>query len=240
MTDGPVVVGVDGCHAGWFVVTREGGAAPKGRVVATFADVLTLPEHPTVIAVDVPIGLLDHGMRGGRVCDREARAILGWPRCCSVFSPPVRSTLGRAPYATALRANRRHGGIGISRQAFAIMRKIEEVDQAIVPADQDHVFEVHPEVCFAEMAGHAMRSAKSRAAGRAERVVALQGARDGFTDVEAFVKSCRMPGLVARDDVLDAMAACWSAARLATGNACALPSGEPPRDARGLAMQIWR
>lgn len=57
-------------------------------------DVLGLPEAPTVIAVDVPIGLLDVPARGGRLCDQHARHLLkGTPRTSRVFSSPVRRML---------------------------------------------------------------------------------------------------------------------------------------------------
>jgi predicted RNase H-like nuclease len=46
-------------------------------------------------------------------------------------------------------------------------------------------------------------------------------------------------GGVARDDILDAMAACWTAERIVSGEALCLPD-DPPRDARGLRMEILR
>jgi predicted RNase H-like nuclease len=41
------------------------------------------------------------------------------------------------------------------------------------------------------------------------------------------------------DDVLDACACCWTAQRIFEGAARRLPEGEPPRDRRGLRMEIW-
>jgi predicted RNase H-like nuclease len=48
----------------------------------------------------------------------------------------------------------------------------------------------------------------------------------------------RMAG-VAPDDVLDAHAVAWSAARVARDSAVCLPRKPAPRDARGLPMAIW-
>jgi predicted RNase H-like nuclease len=67
------VAGVDGYRHGWVVVL----AAPRmgvhsARVVATFLEVLSLPERPDVIAVDVPIGLLSVAKSGGRACERSS------------------------------------------------------------------------------------------------------------------------------------------------------------------------
>jgi predicted RNase H-like nuclease len=44
----------------------------------------------------------------------------------------------------------------------------------------------------------------------------------------------------APDDVLDALAACWSAERIHLGTAETLPIGSAPVDARGLRMEIRR
>jgi predicted RNase H-like nuclease len=48
----------------------------------------------------------------------------------------------------------------------------------------------------------------------------------------------RLPG-VSADDILDAHAVAWSAARVARDSAVCLPSRPAPRDARGLPMAIW-
>ncbi len=63
-------------------------------------------------------------------------------------------------------------------------------------------------------------------------------AAHGFTGVEAAIQSFRQ-NVAAIDDVLDSMAACWTAARVATGVAKRLPEGEPPVDSRGLRMEMW-
>ena len=47
-----------------------------------------------------------------------------------------------------------------------------------------------------------------------------------------------IPG-VSADDILDAHAVAWSAARVARDSAVCLPSRPAPRDARGLPMAIW-
>src|SRR6266700_814257 len=90
------VAGVDGCRAGWLVV--HGGRA---AVCTDFAEVLTALPDDAVVAVDMPIGLVDEHEPGGRAVDRAARARLGAKRS-SVFSPPPRCALeiGRAHVCT--------------------------------------------------------------------------------------------------------------------------------------------
>jgi predicted RNase H-like nuclease len=231
---GRFVAGVDGCRTGWVVALRDLGTQSLSvRWVANFTDVLALPEAPTFVAVDMPIGLLDAAAPGGRECDRQGRALLGSPRCSSVFTPPVRAALCATTHPTAHAMNRASSpaGIGVTLQAFGILRKLREVDDAMTPALQDRVFEVHPELSFLAMAGRPARHGKKKAAGRSERLALLAAA--GFSGVPARVTGA------APDDVLDAVAACWSAERLHLGTAARLPAEQPPRDARGLRMEIW-
>ena len=131
------VAGVDGCRGWWFVVLCDlsGAMQTVHRCVPCFQDVLRLPEQPEVIAVDMPIGLLDHAVPGGRECDRLARQLLGPGRASSVFPPPVRSALSNTTFASALAANRASStkAIGISQQCFGIFPKLLDVDAHMTP-----------------------------------------------------------------------------------------------------------
>jgi predicted RNase H-like nuclease len=233
------VAGVDGCKAGWFVVlmnTRTGKATH--RTVRSFADVIGLREAPKVIAVDMPIGLPDHAVHGGRACDREARALLGGSRASSVFSPPVRGALGAADYRAAAAANRISSpdGIGLSKQTWALMPKIAEVDREMSHELQRVVKEAHPELSFRELAGgHSPAAAKKTAWGMGARAELLRAA--GFGDPLALLEDA--PKGVAVDDVLDAAAVCWTARRVYDGAAVKVPVSAE-RDSRGLLMEIWR
>jgi len=83
--------------------------------------------------------------------------------------------------------------------------------------------------------GVAMTVAKKRSAGRAARAQLVQ--RAWGVDAEALVRAHRGPR-VQPDDFLDAMAACWTAERVARGVGQRLPP-VPEVDARGLRMEIW-
>ena len=70
------LAGVDGCAGGWIAAfVRLEDREMRVRIVARFADVLSAPEQPEIVAVDMPIGLLERAVPGGRICDREAREI---------------------------------------------------------------------------------------------------------------------------------------------------------------------
>ncbi len=233
-----LVAGVDGCPGGWVVVRHSPDRRAQDVLVApTFDDVLAACTDAAVVGVDMPIGLLETAAPGGRPCDRAARAALPGRASC-VFSPPVRAVLGLERYADALAAQR--GGDparpGFSLQAFHLRAKLAEVDNALRGGDHaGRVYEVHPELAFVTLHGGPLGTKKSRT-GAAQRVALLRD--NGFADPEALVRACRGEG-ARRDDVLDACAAAWSAGRIATGRAAALPAGEPERDRFGLAMQIY-
>ncbi len=219
MTDLVTLAGADGCRAGWVYVeaTLMSNRLRVGRrvIVSTFAELLERIETPAVIAVDIPIGLPECAEPGGRACDRAARARLG-PRAMSVFSAPVRAVLRCATYAEALAASRASSehGLGLSKQAWNLVPKIREVATAVEACPPGvRIVEAHPEVCFRAMAGAAMLNPKRTAAGRAERLAALERARVPFADLEVPRTRC-LP-----DDVVDAHACLWTARRVTLGHA---------------------
>lgn len=87
-----LVAGVDGTPEGWAVVIVESGRSAI-RKVAALSHIFDGAEDFDIVAVDVPIGLLDAYKVGGRACDRAARKLLGRPRGSSVFPAPVRPVL---------------------------------------------------------------------------------------------------------------------------------------------------
>ncbi len=236
------VAGADGCRAGWVVVLRERRTgALRARVAADFETVLAAPERPAVVGVDIPIGLIDAAVAGGRACDALARRLLG-ARSCTIFSAPTRPALeayraGRG-YRQVSRANRGGRALapGLSRQAFHLLAKIDEVDR-LLPAARCTVVEVHPELSFGEAnGGTPLADPKRTAAGRSRREALL-----GRLGYSVLLASPGVPELrgARHDDLLDACIACWSAERVAAGTASFIPPA-PPTDRRGLPMAIWR
>ncbi|MGA2330110.1 MAG: DUF429 domain-containing protein [Bryobacteraceae bacterium] len=234
-----LVSGVNGCRCGWLIVTKHLKTRREYLTVATsFADVINLPHEPSVICVDIPIGLLDAAVPGGREVDQLARKLLG-PKASSVFPPPVRNALFGINYAQANKRNRDSSPhrLGISKQAFSLFPKLREVDTLMSPRLQDKVFEVHPELVFFEMNENApVKESKKTAEGKTRRIQLLKKA--GFLQLEERIRSAARP-YVAVDDILDAYAACWTAERIAAGKAIRIPQ-TPPLDAKGLRMEMWR
>jgi predicted RNase H-like nuclease len=203
-----IVGGLDGCPGGWVqvIVSADGQGKSEVMVVPDIASVVSNVDSGRLAAVgiDIPIGLPDSGSRR---CDIEARKMIG-PRRSSVFPAPARSLLGAETYEEAVARSRAISGKGISRQTFAILPRIHELDLLITQDRQRHVVEVHPEACFTVLAGAPMASYKGTSQGRAERLAVL---RRVFPDVDEHAAK-RIRG-AQPDDVLDAYAAAWSARR---------------------------
>jgi len=237
------VAGADGCPAGWAVVLREqnGTRLPMTRIVATFSDLLALPEAPHVIAIDMPIGLPDRTTIGGRAPDIAARAKLG-KRQSSVFAVPSRRAVMAPDYASActIALETSDPPRKISKQAWQLFPRIREIDGVITPALQQRVFECHPEVAFWAMNGgrplDEPKKVKSRPcdAGLALRrgLLADAGYPRAFLETAHFRVSA-----AGTDDFLDACACAWTAGRILAGTAYTFPN-VPPVDARGLRQEI--
>lgn len=233
------VVGVDGCPGGWLAAAYDlPGPGLAFRVHASFRDLLSAYPDASCIAVDIPIGLT---LGEARSVDGEARKVLG-PRRSSVFPAPdarlletvVDESLG---YAEATERSRSTLGKGLSRQAFAIFPKVYEVNASMTPELRRRVIEVHPEVSFWALAGERpMEHPKKKPEGFDERREHLLGAFGGLA-IPARHEAGRLARPVGADDVLDAIAAAWTARRFAEGRAGRFPA-MPPVDERGLRMEM--
>ncbi|MGL5910175.1 MAG: DUF429 domain-containing protein, partial [Phycicoccus sp.] len=169
-----------------------------------------------VVGIDIPIGLPDSTVRQADVLAR--RSLPG--RASSVFSTLTRPAYLAPDRAEADAVNRGLSGQGVGAQAFALRAKIVEVDAWVRTRPTVEVVEVHPEVSFAEMSGGApIPVGKRSEAGIQARLEALAAA--GVPRPSVLAGRGYAP-----DDVLDACAVAWSAARRAAGAARSLP--DPP------------
>jgi predicted RNase H-like nuclease len=238
-----IIAGVDGCAVGWIVVQQDTETGRSSWCLAPdFRSVLDVTRGADIVAVDIPIGLLDQPVPGSRACDSAARALLRGKRASSVFPPPVRAALDCRLYPEALQANRGSSaaGIGISKQCFAILPKIREVDRVMKPELQRTIREIHPELCFFAMNGdRAITESKKTADGKAVRLALLQAHGFGSFPAEAIQSGSKISRSIKADDILDACAACWTAGRILSGSAVCIPSS-PACDSRGLRMEMWR
>jgi predicted RNase H-like nuclease len=219
------VLGIDACRAGWVGVELGDGAFVRARLAATLVQLLESDE-PAVVGVDIPLGF---AVDGWREADVLAARRLG-ARAASVFRVPPRAVWDEPDYAAANRRCRELTGAGLSVQSFGLRRRVLEAN-ALRDAGRALV-EIHPELCFATMNGRPLPFGKKSWTGQAHRRALLARAGIEVPDDPG------PAGAAAPDDVLDAAAVAWSAARLARGEAVCLPD-PPPCDAYGRPVGIW-
>ncbi len=185
--------------------------------------VLEATRDCVAVGVDIPLGLPAGAAR--RACDDLTAARLGRARS-SVFPAPPRAVLAAATHAEACEVSRTLTGRGISLQAFHIGPKIREWDAVERPVG---VVEVHPELAFRALAPGTAFVPKKSARGAGQRIAALARWVDPATALADLPDGARL------DDVLDALAASWSAARWARGEAEEIG---PETDDRGRPMRV--
>lgn len=231
------VLGVDRDKGSWVGVLLPGVGSGQSRSVrapdlATLIDraAQVVGEPAALVAVDIPIGLPDTGVRQADVL---ARGLVG-PRASSVFTTPVRDALAADTYAEARRVSvERTGGRSVAAQSYALRSAILDVDAYVRGgrAGGPRVVEVHPEVSFAALAGAPLPTRKSTPEGVRERVALLTGAGIGLpADLDLSRRDAH--------DVLDAAAAAWTGARVLAGRAERLPA-EPEHFSDGIDAAIW-
>ena len=229
--------GVDGCRAGWFYFALPRSRETAWGIAGTMKELVSSVDDSDRVFVDIPIGLPDGPER--RLCDSEARARLRGPRASSVFPAPVRAALAAETYEDARQISRRVSDRGLTRQTFAILPRIKEVDSLLQKSEKARriVREIHPEICFWALAGGSpMRQSKKTGAGFDERFVLLEGVhpsvRVDFHEIRAGFRSWDLGD----DDILDAMAAAITAS--ADPWALRTLPRQPAKDSCGLPMEI--
>ena len=237
------LAGVDGCTGGWIAVfIRPNGDEANVRIVPRFADVLSAPERPAIVAIDMPIGLPERVGIGGRMAEHAVRPLLG-ARQSSVFSVPSRAAIYAVDYGEACRIAQATSEPPrkVSKQLFNIAPKIREVDEVLRAntGSAAEVFEVHPELAFWRLnGGRALTEPKKVKSRPYEPGLALRRNLLVAAGLAAGVVNASPPKGAAADDLLDALACAAIARRIHAGTAQPFPN-PPPFDAFGLAMAIW-
>lgn len=230
----PRWIGIDGCRAGWFYVGIGVNNEFSFGVLAKFSQISFLLDSAALVLVDIPIGLPSKEIPD-RKCESLARKLLERRRS-SIFSVPARSVLSMPTYEAANEENRRSLGVGLSKQSWAIVPKIREVDHYLLRHREKRVHEMHPEVAFWTLNQKMpMKHNKRTEPGLDERLEVLvrnyaESARCFDTARKAFMKS-----EVANDDIIDAMVGAVTAMK--GPQLVSLPT-EPLSDEEGLRMEM--
>jgi predicted RNase H-like nuclease len=211
------VIGVDASKGGWVAVSLTDGTVSGARTGALLGEVIT--GDPVAVGIDMPLGLLESGWREA---DRLAHRLLG-PRRSSVFAIPPRAVWAQRDYAAANLLCRELTGKGLSVQAWNLRPKLLEANEFLATSPWP-LYEVHPELAFAALAGQPLPFSKHVGPGRELRRELLAAA--GIV----------LPG-IATVDALDAAAAAWSTQRIAAGQAVTIPD-TPQYDSQGREIAI--
>jgi predicted RNase H-like nuclease len=230
-----MIAGVDGCREGWIVITAPAWPCQETLGISVqpdFAGVLEATADCSSVVADIPIGIPSGD--SPRECDLLARKQLG-RRGTAVFPVPPRRALEADSYERAKTICSELGVARPSRQLWAISDRILDADANMTPELQERVREYHPELAWKRMAGFNLAS-KARPAGIVQRFGLLRQAEAAGPFLSAgnpHLDSAR----VGIDDYLDAVVGLRVAADWLQGAAERLPQ-DPPRDERGLRMEI--
>jgi predicted RNase H-like nuclease len=246
-----LLIGLDGCRNGWIGAAAELGALSSVRMakIRRFDDLFSaFGTSPGVVAVDMPVGLVNDG---SREVEGAARKILG-SQASSIFTPPERMLLEFAslnghlesPYPSSYDDSYNAVndwadnflGHGVARQAFGIFGKIAEIDRYMTAERDPRVHEAHPELIFREMNNGDQLPPKKQPEGADSRTMLLNDVLR--VEVELLTVSGDSSVKSNRDDELDALALLWTAKRIATGEAKRIPE-VVDFDPVGLDMAMW-
>ena len=243
------VAGVDAGRIGndlvWVMATT---APPRDPTVdidvcRSFAELWqkAITRGLSVVAVDMPLGLPTISGQW-RTCERKARHLLGGERNKAVFEAPPICVLNANDHAEANCLATEAGGVALSSGTYRLVRRCRDMRQAVGPESctasaRPRVAEVFAETCFWELNGGSPTDFTKRDwRGDEERLKLL---RPKFPDIDAVIEDApkRFGSKLQRFDLLDAVAAVWTALRLRSGFAQDLGEGEI--DEAGYPMSIW-
>jgi predicted RNase H-like nuclease len=202
-------VGFDGCPAGWIAAEIDAHGRTEFHLCCDAREIWNRFSKAESLLIDIPIGLNEENS-GWRDCDLLARELLRFPRCCSVFAPPVRPVLVAKSYAEACTISQGRTGKKISKQCWGILPKIREVDEFLmsVPEAVGRLRECHPEVVFYGLnRAKAMKHKKSTAAGLEERLSVIESFHPSARQDIKKARAAFLRRQVHTDDLVDALAA---------------------------------
>lgn len=231
-------VGVDGCKAGWFAVSIYDYDKWEFSVCKSIEELCRQYTEADIVLIDIPIGLKDSGIQE-RLCDLEARKMLGPGRRSSVFPVPCRQAVYSQTYYEANQINKKILGIGLPQQTWGIVPKIREVDSFLVNNDciKNKLVESHPEVCFYALCGRPMQYSKKCRNGVNERITVLRRIYQNTDEVINFALNNYRRKELALDDILDALCLAVSGLQGLKKGFSVIPQ-KPEKDLKGLDMKI--
>ena len=226
------ILGIDGSKSGWIGVKQNLNHEGSSEILFNNKLIDFLSPDIELIIIDMPVGLDKNIQQGGRLVDKEARKQL-LKRKSSIFNAPIRDVLKAKSYNEANSISKSKG-LGISKQSWNLVPKINELDQILQIKIRPQIYESHPELCFQTMNGGVLKFSKKEKLGIKERknILIKNGLDRKFLDNSLKKNKNFQP-----DDFLDACALSWTAMRIINKQNLNLPE-DPERDELGIIMQM--
>ena len=229
------IAGVNPCPGGWIVLpARLAGVTltcEAATVVPSLVDVLDHRPQFSAGAINAPIGLNDEPGDQFRVCDKEARDFVGWPRRVGIGG--VLSRLGF--YAGSTSAMREMEP-WMTRHDERRLRWLQESEREIQPFHTRTWFSAYPDVSFTAMNGdRPLRTSPYHEDGQLERLELIEQHLPGVAEVLQRTP----PAGAAPVHVIAAGALLWTARRAAARAISRMPL-DPYWDSAGLRTEIVR
>lgn len=227
--------GIDGCKAGWILITFD--EDPAYKILRTDKELKQELIEADLTFIDMPIGLEDEDYT--RKCDELLRKKLGAEYASSVFSPPIRPALHAPSYVEASMQSYEYTEKKLTIQAWNITPKIRVLD-ALLTEDSElrkKVLESHPELLFMNLNGGMIYQKKNTKKGLRHRLDLIKEQEPIAADFFREIKEEYRRNEVDEDDIVDAMALALAAKWSPVKGIKTIPD-EPETDASGLRKAI--
>ena len=230
-----IIGGMTPCPGGWLVLPgRIAGVtvvAEEAFVLPTLAEVLDYRPKFDFAAVNIPFGYPEYPNLQYRSCDKEARALLGWPRRVSIHPVPSRAALFAKSRKEALAIEP-----WLTRNDFRHFRWMKEAATEVQPFHGRSFYSGSASLSFMHMNGdEPLMTNPHHADGVSERVSLIREKLPGVDDVV----SRTPPEGAGQVHMLEAASMLWTARR-ASGRAIARVPVEPEWDDAGVRVEIVR
>lgn len=232
-------VGIDGCKEGWVVVniTEDGFEI---EVFKNIEEICLKYRDSDSIIVDMPIGLQE--TKNDVRPDGDARKVLSSRSSC-VFNTPCRQAIYEKDYYLANETNKSILDKGISKQSFAICKKIREIDEFLYKSPEfvDKIKEGHPEVSFTMLnfngvIARPIYENKKTEIGMQKRFEVLSRYYNKTEDIKALIYADLRLSRI-KDDVIDSLCLAVTG-MLGINNGFKTIPEKPMKDRRGIVMQM--
>lgn len=229
------IAGVTPCPGGWLVLpARLAGVttvAEEAFVVAKLMEVLDYRPKFEFGAINIPFGYPEDSGRQYRVCDRQARDLVGWPHMVNVRPLPSRAALFAKTKKEALSIEP-----WLTRNDFRHFRWLKEAAIEIQPFHSRSFYSGNAALSFCHMNGDVpIVSSPHHTDGRTERLKLIRAKLPGIDDVITRVP----PQGAGQVHMYDAAAMLWTARR-ASGRAISRLPLDPEWDNAGIRMELVR